>query len=240
MKKPKIMVVGCFHMAGHNDLRGVDAGDVFSDEHQKEIRTIIDNLKGFEPTKIAVEVEKKNSVDLNENYQQYVNNKYNLRNNEVEQIGFRLASELDHNNIYAVDWMEKGAATYGAGDIYEYVKKHQPQLHQKLESYMNDVTKDNSTRFDEIFRFTNSPSIINKTTEMYLNMAQIGIADDYYGMGWLIWWYQRNLIIFANLAELAESNDRIMLLIGGSHTGILNGFLKDSGLFEVVDAVNYL
>jgi hypothetical protein len=59
-------------------------------------------------------------------------------------------------------------------------------------------------------------------------------------MGWLVWWYQRNLIIFANLAELVEPNDKIMLLIGSSHVGILNGLLNDSGLFEVVSAADYL
>jgi len=72
-------------------------------------------------------------------------------------------------------------------------------------------------------------------------MARIGINDGYKGMGWLIWWYQRNLIILAHLSQMIEdSNDRIFLLIGAGHVGILTNFLNESGLFEVVDPLDYL
>lgn len=240
MSKPKIMVVGSFHMAGHNDLRGVDAGDVFSGERQREIRYVLDNLKNFGATKIAVEVEKSDSDTLDKQYRQFIEGKLELTANEYQQIGFKLAGELNHDKIYAVDWMERGAAIRPYGDIYDYAKNNQPALHQYFESCSDYTAKYPSQSINEMFRFINSESYINKTVEMYTNKARIGVSDDYYGIGWLIWWYQRNLIIFANLAELAEPGDKIMLLIGSSHIGILNGFLRDSGLFEVVSALDFL
>ena len=244
MSKPKIMIVSCFHMAGHSDLYGMDAGDIFSDGRQKEILVVVESLKNFGATKIAVEVEKKNAEALNEEFQQYVDGEFVLSAKEVHQIAFRLAKELNHSEIYAVDWMEQGAGTCGAGEIFEYAKNYQPQLFQNLDmlvrdstNYMSDVY---SKSIGEMLSLLNKPSQVNKSSKLYLNMARIGVEDDYYGMGWLIWWYQRNLIIFANLAEIVEENDKIMLLIGGSHSGIISGFLKDSGLFEVVCATKYL
>jgi hypothetical protein len=240
MNKPKIMVVGCFHMAGHTDLRGVDAGNIFSDDNQKEITLITNNLKNYGATKIAVEVEKVNNDAMNKKYHAYINGNFSLTSNEVHQIGFRFANELNHKQLYAIDWMERGAATRPYGDVYEYSKNNQPELHRFFEECEDFQAKNPSHSISDIFRFINSEPYIKKTVEMYVNHAKIGVADDYYGMGWLVWWYQRNLIIFANLAELVEPNDKIMLLIGSSHVGILNGLLNDSGLFEVVSAADYL
>jgi len=240
MNKPKIMVVGCFHMAGHSDLHGTNAGDIFSDERQKEINETLINLKTYGATKIAVEVKKTNNENMNKEYKEYTNGKLNLKNNEVHQIGFRLAKELNHDKIHAIDWMEQGAATHGAGEVFEYAKNNHPNIHQFIESCADFLENYPSQSINDMFRYMNSAACINKATEMYINHARIGVADDYYGMGWLIWWYQRNLIIFANLAELAEPDDKIMLLIGASHTGILNGFLADSALFELVHAADYL
>jgi len=244
MSKPKIMIVSCFHMAGHKDLYGTDVGDILCDKRQKEILEVVESLKNFGATKVAVEREKKNAEALNENFKRYLNDDFELGASETHQIAFRVARELNHNEIYAVDWMEEGARTRGAGEIFEYAKNHQPELFQEIDALVKDSVGDMddaaSKSIGEILREANEPTQVRKSSELYLNLARIGVEADYYGMGWLIWWYQRNLIIFANLAEMAEANDKIMLLIGGSHTGIVSGFLKESRLFEVVCATEYL
>ena len=65
------------------------------------------------------------------------------------------------------------------------------------------------------------------TLAYYMNYARVG-TEDYYGNGWLIWWYQRNLNIFTNTAALADSEDeeRILLIIGAAHKGILEQFFQ--------------
>ena len=153
-----------------------------------------------------------------------------------------MAKELNHDKIYAVDWMEKGAGTRGAGEIFEYAEKNQPELFNELMKNIKFIEEaDKGQKISDIFRIGNSVEYISKGTETYVNMARIGANDDYFGLGWLIWWYQRNLIIFANLMEIISgADDKIMLLIGSSHTGILNGFLRDSGMVDVVLAADYL
>jgi hypothetical protein len=45
---------------------------------------------------------------LNVSYRAFRSGKSELKQSEMYQIGFRLASELCHERIYAIDWMEQG------------------------------------------------------------------------------------------------------------------------------------
>lgn len=87
----------------------------------------------------------------------------------------------------------------------------------------------------------NDPSFILANHEVYMHVARIGGWDNYIGLDWLRWWYQRNLIIYANLTKLIDTNnDRIFLIIGCDHVYTVKQFLKESGLFEVEDANTYI
>lgn len=239
MSKPKIMILGTFHMASSGDLLNSKVDELTSDKRQKEIIELVDKIKRFNPTKVAVEYEYKNADKLNTNYISYVNGETQLKMWETHQIAFRLAKSLEHEKIYPVDWMEKGAAIFPISEVYEYTKKEQPQFLTLFGNGDSEFGKDDT--ISDIFRIYNDKEYIRKTHESYVNMARIGLDDEYKGMGWLIWWYQRNLIIFARLAQLIEdSNERMFLLIGSGHVGILSNFLEESGLFEVVDAIDYL
>ncbi|QSX04638.1 hypothetical protein JYG23_07940 [Sedimentibacter sp. zth1] len=239
MSKSKIMILGTFHMASFKDLFNTNVVDLASDKRQKEIIQLVDKIKKFSPTKIAVEIEYKYSDKINESYSNYVNGKAELKMSETQQIAFRLAKALEHDKIYAVDWMERGASINSISDVYDFTKKEQPQYLKLFSSdncsYGKDIT------ITEILRSFNDKESIKNTHEQYVNMARIGLNNDYVGMGWLTWWYQRNLIIFARLAQLVENkNERIFLLIGAGHTGMLSNFLEESGLFDVVNTLNYL
>ena len=72
-------------------------------------------------------------------------------------------------------------------------------------------------------------------------IAQIGKGTDYIGIDWLRWWYQRNLIIYSNLAKITNSpDDRTLLIIGGAHIHPVSQFIKESGMMDVVPAMAYL
>lgn len=75
---------------------------------------------------------------------------------------------------------------------------------------------------------------------MYMHIARIGRGSDYVGIDWMRWWYQRNLILFANLADISSSNDRVLLIIGAAHVHLVAQFLKESGLFEIVSVGEFL
>ena len=76
---------------------------------------------------------------------------------------------------------------------------------------------------------------------MYVNIARIGGLNQYVGMDWLSWWYKRNLIMFANLTRLIDTEEeRILFIVGASHTSIVTKFLEESEICEVVPPLSYL
>lgn len=230
-------------MEGSCDIHGQAQEGISSERRQAEMQNLIDKLKEFRPTKIALEVERKNQGRINQRYQEYVEGNLQLTENEVHQIGFRLAKQLGHEKVYCVDWMEQGASTKGCGEVCDYLEENESELLTEISSYENEpVMLDERTTIIEAYKKMNSTQFEENTKAYYVNYARIGIEDDYYGMGWLTWWYQRNLIIFANLASIVEqnSNERILLLIGAAHKGILAQMLSDSKLFEMADPLEYL
>ena len=93
----------------------------------------------------------------------------------------------------------------------------------------------------EVFLRLNSQVSAQNSLAYYMNYARIG-SEEYYGNGWLIWWHQRNLNIFTNTAALTEGKkeERILLLIGAAHKGILEQFFENSKAFDVVNTLSYL
>lgn len=131
----QIMVLGTFHMQGSCDVHGVAAEDIFSERRQKEIEQLLDKIKQYKPTKIAVEIEKKKDELLNQQYVAYLEQKKQLTGNEVHQIAFRLAKQLEHQNIYAVDWMEQGVSIRGCGECITYLTEKEPKLYEEISQY---------------------------------------------------------------------------------------------------------
>src|ERR1700681_805348 len=98
--RPEILVLGTYHMSnpGH-DIYNMQADDVLSPKRQQEIAQLIEVLKRFHPTKIAIEADV-GSQRVAQQYSDYLAGKYALSRNEIDQIGYRLAKELAHRTIY--------------------------------------------------------------------------------------------------------------------------------------------
>lgn len=241
--KHQILIVGSVHLAGSCDLNGQKRDGIFDENTQQEIEELRSRLAGFAPTKIAVEWEKGSQPLLDHQFQSYLRGNFSLTENEVHQIAFPLAKQLDLPQIHGVDWMERGVGLRGYGDIYDYMAEKEPELFERLHKLEEAMAQPGeSCSILELFRSINSQESMETANTFYVDHALIGVEDGYYGIGWLVWWYQRNLILFANLAKLVtpERQERVLLLIGGSHRGILSGFLEQSGLFDVVDPLDYL
>ncbi|MBS4201763.1 hypothetical protein KHA93_19350 [Bacillus sp. FJAT-49732] len=244
-KKPTILILGTFHMAPSSDLFQSKLDDFLTLKKQQEIREVVERFKQYKPNKLAVERVTKRDHELNEEFRRYKNGDFELQVNEIYQLGFRIADELNHEKVYAIDWMEQGAGTRSAGEVYEWAKENQPDLSQSiygwLEAASQGETQGVAPTILDLYRGCNDPIEIKKHHEMYINMARIGDIDHYVGIDWLIWWYQRNLILFSNLARLATSaNDRILFIVGSGHVQILYQFLEESGLFNLERADTYL
>ena len=239
--KPKVLLVGTFHMNQMtDDMYNSEVDDILSERRQQEIREVVDRLKGFNPTKVALEIVTEDDEAINERYKEYIDGKFELKANECYQLGFRIASELEHERVYAIDWMERGAASRPYGEVYEWAKANQPELFEKIFSggyFHNDAKKG----ILEMYQTCNDKDEIKKSHESYINMARIGNIGEYVGIDWLIWWYQRNLILFSNICRLATSeNDRVLVIIGCSHVYLLDQLLRESNAVELIDVNKFL
>ena len=234
--KPKIMILGTFHMGTTLDMIEIEKDSMLSPQRQKEIEEVVGRLKDFKPSKIALEVEKKRNGSLNEEFTSFLKGDYQLKENEIDQIGYRLAKEMGHQEVYAVDWMEQGALQREISEVTEWAKEHQPKLYEELFGplYQLELTTAGKS-VNDLLLYYNQPEVVEQIHRSYVNMARIKEAEQYVGMDWLIWWYQRNLILFSNLSDLATTpDDRILFIVGGSHVSIVENFMKESGLFEIV------
>ncbi|MGG4168994.1 DUF5694 domain-containing protein [Rossellomorea vietnamensis] len=241
-EKPKVMVLGTFHMRYTPDLQRVELNDVLLNDRQREIREVVDRLKEFKPTKIALEVEKDKDEPLNEEYHKYLNGDLTLEVDEIHQFGFRAASELRHGRLYAIDWMES-VGNRGLGQVMEWAKVEQPEMYQHInDTYRTKLQLNvNPPDIYEMVKQCNSESRIKLDHEMYMAVARIGKDTNYVGIDWVRWWYQRNLIIYSNLAEITSSpDDRTLLIIGSGHVQLVTQFLGESGLVDLVSPNDYL
>ena len=244
-QKAEVLVVGTFHF----NYPGQDAHvtsdkdkiDVLSPKRQKEMRELIEYIKQFRPTKIAVEGRPKRS-SITETLKKYKAGEVKLNRSEHQQIGVRLAAELNLDTIYAIDSngfisiLDSLAPEYLAemGKDYDF-KSNTPydSMHIELLNYADQVRKEYSLL--ETLKWMNSRDYHQRDYGAYLfGDFELGT---FRGADMLSsYWYNRNLRIFRNIQMLSESeDDRILVIFGNGHASILRQLLECSPEFEFVE-----
>ncbi|MET3729314.1 hypothetical protein ABID52_002895 [Fictibacillus halophilus] len=71
LEKPQIMILGTFHMRYTPDLQRMEFDDLLVESRQREIQKVVEQLKKFKPTKVALEVVKSEENKLNQEFNQY-------------------------------------------------------------------------------------------------------------------------------------------------------------------------
>jgi len=248
MPKPTLMILGTYHMANPGkDVVNFKAADVLTPKRQREVEQLVNRLKAFRPTKIAVEVEPGEDAELKERYRNYLNGGYQLGRNEVEQIGFRLARAMGHHKVYPVDWNKSYPVDFATIDFESFARANNQKalLEEAYSRARSDVDKMEEIQAKgsliDLYRFINQPKNLRQGHRIYFTLAKIGKNDQYPGADWVQYWYGRNLKIFVNLTRITESNDdRILLIIGSGHVWVLQQFVKDSGYYILESPLKYL
>ena len=206
---------------GH-DVFNSQVDDVLAPKRQAEIARVIDVLKKFNPTKIAVE---RDVYDRNfaKRYDEYLAGKYELTRNEIDQLGLRLAKELGHKTVYAVDvdgdfpWQRFVNYAKGSGRA-----KDLDALTGEIGAMVkaqNDFLKSHTIL--ETLLFTNSDEKVAQDIGYYFREAAIGEPGDWAGADLVADWFRRNIRIYANVAQLATPGERVLVIYGSGHLGWL-------------------
>jgi hypothetical protein len=238
----RVMVVGTYHFANPGlDMVQVEVDDVLSDRRQAEILRLVEALAAFRPTKIAVEQVPATADRLDSLLRAYRAGMHELSRNEVEQVGFRLAAQLNHERLYPID--HRGDFPIGA--VMEYAAAHDPAFLGFLQQEIGRLTNEENRRqreltIGQILRLNNDPQELAAGHGNYLRFARVGAGDTYVGAELLSKWYDRNIRIHANLQRIAEPGDRILVIIGSGHAPILRDLITFDPEMSLVEAVSYL
>jgi hypothetical protein len=205
------------------DIHNMQADDVLSPQRQQEITQLIEVLKRFHPTKIAIE-DDIGSQRVEREYSDYLAGKYTLSRNETNQIGYRLAKELSHKSVYPID----DEAEFPWQRVVNYAKANgRTEKFDAISSGWGTLVKEQgdflrSHTVLETLEYMNSDSRAAKDMAFYFATVPYGDPSDYAGPDLLAAWYQRNIRIYSNIVKLIESpNDRILVIYGAGHLGWL-------------------
>ena len=219
----EVLVVGTFHMAnpGH-DMFNMQADDVLAPKRQAEIAQVVGVLKKFNPTKIAVESNIYNRRAEKE-YADYLAGKYTLTRNEIDQIGYRLAKELGHKQIYAVDI----DGDFPFQPIATYAKANGRS--KELDAIQADVGAMVKAQGEflaahtvlETLLYMNADAKVAEDMGFYFRYAHYGQSGEWPGADLIAAWYHRNIRIFTNIVQLAGPDERILVIYGAGHLGWL-------------------
>ncbi|MCA1850557.1 MAG: DUF5694 domain-containing protein, partial [Acidobacteria bacterium] len=199
------------------------ADDVLAPKRQAEMAQLIEVLKRFHPTKIAVEADVWNK-HISEAYADYVAGKHELTRNEIEQIGFRLAKELGHKTVYPVD--ADGEFPYQRVVNYAKASGRSKELDAMMGGIGDRVKAQNaylaSHTILEALLYMNSDDYVAQDVGFYYRQAGFGEPGDWAGADLVSDWFRRNMRIYSNVMQLADSpNERVLVIFGYGHLGWL-------------------
>ncbi len=222
--RPEILILGTYHMANPGkDVHNFEVDDVLSATRQREMAELIEVLRGFRPTKVAVEAQV-GSRRIAERYAGYLAGEYTLSRNETDQIGFRLAKELSHEAIYPVD--EDGEFPYYR--VLNYAKANGLEaqfdsIHAITAAWVkreSDFQRSHTVL--ETLELMNSDSIVAQGVAGYYSFVPFGEPYEYAGPDLIARWFERNIRIYRNIRALITSpDDRILVVYGAGHLGWL-------------------
>ncbi len=252
-KKAEIMMLGTFHFndAGLDGYK-LESIDLFSDKRQLEILELVNLLAAFNPTVIAIEWLPENQKWVDSTYSEYLNGRFELRKNEVYQLGYRLA-EKTGAKIVCIDAKQRMYDDWVSEDqIIEIAEKNNQQHYLKkfekrqLEyaSYHNykEELKHNKLSLKEYFKYLNSDSALYTNHGWYMQQyLAIGDTDEFPLIDEWTRWYNRNYRIFGNLLRLIETGEeRILLIIGQGHIPILKQATQASPDTKYIEVIPFL
>jgi len=242
----EVMILGTYHMAnpGH-DIHNLKADDVLVEKRQKELAAVAEGLAKFKPTKVVVEQPVDNGAPAKlPKYHDYLDSKMADSRNEVVQLGFRLAKQMKLADVWGID--VDGDFTFEA--VQKFAEDGHPQLAKRLADLGADVERGlksleevlKSGTVSQGLRYLNGPKRITDDNAFYSTLLLYGAGNEQPGAALLTAWEGRNNQICARLMQLAQADDRIVVLYGAGHAFLLRRCVQDMPGFKLVEANDYL
>lgn len=242
-QKIKVLVIGTYHMGNPGlDKFNMKADDVSTPERQKEIKEFTDALARFKPSIVCVESSYSKNNKLNSQYQSYLTGTYQLTNNEVDQVGLRLAKVSGLTEVYGID----AKAPFEMDSVIALAQKSNNTKFLEGLNGIGKMVEDMNQKLYQLsisqyYLYLNDPKLVTTGHQLYLSMARVCQGENYAGADVVADWYERNLRIYGNLSRIPQkAGDRIVILYGQGHLKILQDLIRDSNDYELVELKDVL
>lgn len=271
--KKEVILLGVYHFDNPGqDSYNTEVDDYFSENRQKEIEEVVSRLKKFQPTKVFVEARPERQVALDSLYRRYKGDEISLKEipggrNEVYQIGFRLAKQLnlpsplaiDYQGYWLGDYVDFIADTLAYSDYLNYQVIQADNAIKKSREYQSNSILQNLTRLNEWdnilanHHYYNNIAIHVRDTAKIMFQYQEQEAEidglpylmrsfdfNEIGVEMIAEWYKRNLFIYRSILDQTQKEDRVLIIIGSGHIRYLHQLLDDNPEFKITQPNRYL
>jgi len=237
-----VLNVATFHMGETSDANSTEF-DIQNLENKKEIQKVAKLLAEFKPTIIIIEALSKNDSLRKAEYLEYVKNPMKTFQNpdERELLAYEVGRLSGVKRIYGIDYKE--SYNYNVGNnIKNVVDKTTINKYWQLLDENEKKNPEIGIAFYDLFKLNNHPqyleSLININADLLTYISSKGNSE---GADEAAKFYHRNLVMFSNLNQVSiDKNDRVFILMGGTHTAFFNDFLKRSPKFKLENTFDYL
>jgi hypothetical protein len=248
-KRTQIMTLGVFHFDFPNlDAVRTQENDkisVLDEPYRSEIIALAKSIQEFKPTLIAIETTPDNQLTIDSLYQLYLNGSWELRKNEIYQLGFRIGKEQSIDKLYCIDdfgvHYEHITAIFTDSTRLSRISAYQRKT---LEKEGETRTAEKISSITEELNERNIRGNIQNSMAGYLtglfkyeeNEGDFAGVDFQTGR-----WFNRNLRIFRNMQRIPQNaNDRILFIVGSDHLNLLNFFIESSLEYDLVSPIPYI
>ena len=242
----EVLLIGTFHYNNPGqDAAKTKSFDILKEKSQFELEEISSNIKRYNPTKIFVEWPYNEQKELDSLYQLYTKNLYFKNDslsdfylkNEIFQLAFRVAKENDLKKVYGIDYSTSFPFEEVMKDIEnsgQLTLQTQIQgIFEWAEGFDNKI--ESGMTLTELTYHINSTEFRKLSNNWHNNLMLLaGKTDDFSGPLLTSEWFKRNLYMWSLIQKnTIDSDERIMVLVGGSHAAIIELFINENENWKV-------
>ncbi|WP_345294996.1 DUF5694 domain-containing protein [Luteimonas vadosa] len=236
----QVMIVGTYHFSNPGqDIHNVEAADVSTPARQAEIARVVSALQGFAPTLVAVEWPR---PQADERYARYLDGTLPPSDNEVVQLGFRLASAAGLERVHGID--VKGAFPFGPVHAWAEANGRGAELAGLQARAQAEIARFAALQAEHsigtVLHAMNQPGAISESHALYAALLRFGDDDVQPGVELNAAWEQRNLAICARLLQALRPGSRAVAFFGHGHVYLLRRCVVEAPGVELVEAIDYL
>lgn len=239
-KKPvKVLLLGTFHFDNPGlDVAKFENANILSEKRQQQVMEIQKMLKAFAPDRIFIEASPESQSKIDSAYLAYKSGNAPLKASETQQLGFRLAKELDLPTLYGVDYygadfpfdsLMKSATEAGQTDLLNYIQESITKIQEMFNNSLAKMT------IREMLLRENSEEMYRLQHSFYFKLLPAGKVGNHVGSYLVSEWWRRNMVIYENIMKrLTGKEERVLVIFGAGHTAILQELMKYNPDIELV------